>query len=112
MKIVPIGSVVRIAGRQFIVTGYQPIEDHSAVALAYVLLPYPMGFIRRDNFLLCPARSVEEVVSAGYMDERGERYLKNLEAFAESGKEADYEEFVQFMSHVKKKLGNEQEVER
>lgn len=100
-KVLPIGSVFRLGGKQFVAVGYRPVEKDGAVALAYILFPWPLGFLNRQSVYLCPVSEASEALAEGYQSEAGDRFLRKMEEIEEKGKEADYGELMRFMKAVK-----------
>lgn len=109
MKIEPIGSVLKISDYLFFIAGYQPVENNTGVGLDYILLPYPMGFMHPEDYMRCPVHTSGEVISEGYADEIGKRYLEDLETFVEKGGEANYQGFVRFLDQVAETMQEQQE---
>lgn len=100
----PLGSVIKIKERKYVIAGYRPMEKDGAVAVGYLLLPYPLGYLNKNGLFLCPAAQVEEVLFEGYQNERAGRFLESVQKLETEGKSADYGEFVGFMNAVKGKL--------
>ena len=109
MKIEPIGSVIKLSEYLFFVAGYQPVENAGRVGLDYILLPYPLGFMHPEDYSICPVDGVGEVLSEGYLDNLGEKYLEDLEMFVEKCEEVNYQEFVQFLTRMGETLQGQQE---
>lgn len=65
MKILPLGSIVSIDGTQALTLGYTflPCEDKQQIA--YLVVPYPVGFTKADGLRAVPAKGVE-VIEQGY----------------------------------------------
>ena len=96
-KVLPIGSVFRLGGKQFVAVGYRPVEKDGA----YILFPWPLGFLNRQSVYLCPVSEAGEALAEGYQSEAGDRFLRKMEEIEEKGKEADYGELMRFMKAVK-----------
>lgn len=108
-KVLPIGSVLRLGGKQFVAVGYRPVEKDGTVALAYILFPWPLGFLNGQSVYLYPVSEAAEVLAEGYQSKDGNRFLKKMEDIDEKGKDVDYGELMRFMKAVKENLTNWEE---
>lgn len=109
MKILPLGSVIGIQKKKFIISGYRPIENSGNVAAGYMILPYPLGYINQNSIFICPVSSVEEVFFEGYQNERSERFLTYIEGIETEGVHADYAGFLEFLKLAREKVIGQEE---
>ena len=74
--LIPIGSVIRVEGQDWLalVIGFYP--DNGEQMYDYLLAPYPTGIADDTNVFFANSNAIVEVVSRGYLDERGEEVLK------------------------------------
>ena len=84
-----------LAGRRQVVVGHRMVRDGAQVALGYVLVPYPLGFVDARSLLVAPARLVDAVVAEGYESPAGAAHLAQLEALARESAGIPYEEYAQ-----------------
>ena len=70
--LLPVGSVVRLAGSDALVMvmGFEP--DFDGVQADYLGVPCPMGLVSDDAALVFDADAVDEVVQRGFWDEEAE----------------------------------------
>lgn len=73
--LLPIGSVVRLVGTDFLVVILGYYVDNGEQMFDYLAAPYPMGLDDPDHAILANADAIVEVVARGYLDEDGERAL-------------------------------------
>lgn len=85
MDIVPVGSVIQIEQRQYLVVGYRPSKQGKSVGIFYVTVPYPIGFVRVEDFRLCPISAVDEILFRGCKDGCSDYDLQKREALLPVG---------------------------
>ena len=95
--LIPIGSVVRLKGQDWlaVILGFYPRSNE--ILFDYLAAPYPMGLATQEGALFGNADAIEEVVSRGYLDEQGEETLGALveymnaeaQAYIEDGRELE-----------------------
>lgn len=82
LGLLPVGSVVRLAGASdalVMVMGYEPtIGD---VQADYLGVPYPMGLVDDDAALAFDASAVTELVHRGFWDEEAEAGVAAVRRF-------------------------------
>ena len=106
--LVPIGSVVLIDERRFVVMGHRMTRDGEGVAAGYVLVPYPLGFADTSSLAVVPASRVDEVVAEGFSNEAGTAHLEELDGLAHALAEIPYSEYesgVQLLREFAEKGG-------
>lgn len=91
----PVGSVVAIGARRFVVVGHRLTRDGVTVGAGYALVPYPLGFVDAGSLTVAPASSVDEVVCAGYANEATAAYLEEFEALAQANADVPYDEYAE-----------------
>lgn len=89
MKIWPIGSIVKVRGERVMITGYRRGEKDGYLAYAYLGVPFPGGYEKKESLILFGYDEPEEVVFEGYRDDLGEQHLEKLEQLHENAREAD-----------------------
>ncbi len=93
-KLAPIGSIVRVQDVLLVVVGHRMARDEQEIGLCYLLVPYPLGFVRAQNLSITPVRKVDEVVFTGLCTEEGMNYLAGLSEAAESAKGVGYHDYA------------------
>lgn len=90
-EFLPIGSVVLLkeAKRKVVIIGFGVVEDGSKVVWDYLGCAYPIGVVSSDSNLLFNRDQIEELVSVGYVDEEGKKFIgelsKNMEMIKKNG---------------------------
>lgn len=90
----PIGSVVSIDDRRFVVIGHRMTRDGDDVGAGYVLVPYPLGFANADSLFVVPASRVGEVVAKGFSNDDGVAHVAQLEELAQAMGDITYAEYA------------------
>lgn len=73
-----IGSVVEVKDSKLFVIGSRMMEHEGVMKLHYCVVPYPRGFTTVANVGIIPATAITDVISKGYMNESGKKYLKGM----------------------------------
>lgn len=73
-----IGSIVQVKDSKLFILGHRMMEYEGVMKLHYCVVPYPRGFTTVANVGIIPATAITEVISKGYMNENGEKYLKGM----------------------------------
>ena len=92
-KLQPIGSVLVVGERRYVVVGHRMTRDGDHVGAGYLLVPYPLGFVDADSLQLVPASKTGAVLHAGLCNETGSAYLGAFEALATANEALSYEEY-------------------
>ena len=75
MEILTIGSIIEKNDYKLIIVGYREIQDVN-FGFCYIVGLFPFGFTGNTNSLsLLPIDSNFSIISKGYMDASGERYM-------------------------------------
>ena len=90
----PIGSVVSIDDRRFVVIGHRMTREGEGVGAGYALVPYPLGFADANNLFVVPASRVDEVVAQGFSNGDCIAHVAQFEEFAQQMADVSYDEFV------------------
>ena len=80
-KFLPIGSAVLLkeATRPVIIIGYTVVEEGSTKVWDYLGCAYPIGVISPDKNLLFQKEQIDKVLSVGYQDEEGKKFIDQME---------------------------------
>lgn len=90
----PIGSVVSIDDRRFVVIGHRMTREGEGVGAGYVLVPYPLGFVDANSLFEVPASRVGEVVAKGLSNDDGVAHVAQLEELAQAMGDITYAEYA------------------
>ncbi len=77
--IVPIGSVIEIQKRKFVVAGYSPFLKKGEVLPAYTAVPYPLGYLSMGETLVFPIDEVDAILEEGYEGKQEGKEQETLE---------------------------------
>lgn len=94
----PLGTVVQIGERRYVVAGHRMTRDGEGMGIGYVVVPYPLGFVSADSLVLVPASQVSEIVAAGYANEVSDAYLARYDELAAESAEIPYEAYAHNVS--------------
>ena len=73
-----IGSVVQVKDSKLFILGHCMMEHEGVMKLHYYVVQYPRGFTTVANVGIIPAAAITDVISKGYMNESGKKYLKGM----------------------------------
>ena len=91
----PLGSVLAIGARRFVVVGHRMTPDGATTGAGYVLVPYPLGFVTTESLTVVPASVVDEVVSTGFSNDATATYLAEFEALARANAAVPFSEYAE-----------------
>ncbi|MBQ9058014.1 MAG: DUF4176 domain-containing protein [Atopobiaceae bacterium] len=77
-KILTLGSLIGAEGGACMVSGYRLIDDERYIGVGYICVPYPMGFIEEESFMLIRARDVTKVYFEGFDDAAAQALAESL----------------------------------
>lgn len=69
MKLLPIGSVIRIQEHKLCIIGYTSMSKEDKTCCGYYAVPYPVGYINVEKTLFIPLTTNFEVLAYGYQTE-------------------------------------------
>ena len=105
MKLLSIGTVIKVNGIDLIIMGYRDIQNDK-FNFYYVVSVFPIGFVgMQDSMSLLPVDADYEVVSNGYMDAVGERFLKGNNEKIDALRDASPESVEQLLDKIAEKYG-------
>jgi hypothetical protein len=82
----PIGSIIKVSGKNFMTVGYQTMREEDHIKTGYYTVPFPMGFIDSESLGFCKDESIERVVFRGADYKRNEGFLERYDKFRDSVK--------------------------
>lgn len=85
-----LGAVLSVGGRRYVTVGYRVLGSDSGVAIGYLVVPYPLGFVGPQSLSEVAPSDVDVLVAEGYLNQVGEDYTSALAALL--GEEAEGEE--------------------
>lgn len=78
MKLLPLGTVLKINNHKVFIIGYTSTEKDGKSVLGYFVVPYPLGFINIDKVFFIPYREDYEVLAEGYATDTSRQLLGRL----------------------------------
>ena len=75
MKLLPIGSIIRIKEQKLCIIGYTSISKEDKTHCGYYAVPYPIGYINVEKTLFVPLAVNVEVLAYGYQTEASEKSI-------------------------------------
>jgi len=102
MKILPIGSVVKVDEAKYVIAGYHRGEKDNHFKYVYIGANFPNGFENQNSLKLFGFDEVQEVLSEGYLSESGKTYTERLERASENAKEITLDELKAFFTVYQK----------
>ena len=83
MRILPIGSVIKVDNVKLMVAGHFSKEEANKNQYYYVALPYPIGYVSKDKILTVKVEAEMEVIHEGYQTKGCEKYTEQLSKVSE-----------------------------
>ena len=83
MKILPIGSIIKVDNIKLMVSGHFSKEEGDKNQYYYVCLPYPIGYVNKEKIVTVKVETEVEVLHEGYQTERGNTYTEQLSKVSE-----------------------------
>ena len=108
MKVLPIGSVIRIKTNKAMIIGYRQVVKDGYYEYQYLLTAYPYGCSKKDSIRTYPMYAEKEVLFEGYVNERGKKYIDTLGRLTDNLTKADAKTF-DFFGQVLAKYMKEME---
>ena len=78
MKLLPLGSVLRIKDKKVCIIGYTSVEEEATSIMGYVVVSYPLGFINIDKTFFIPLNLEYEILAEGYITKPYEKLLDTI----------------------------------
>ncbi len=108
----PIGTAIRVGDEStFVVAGYRLHEEGDMTGLAYLLIPYPLGYLDERSFCSSTIDIKHEVLFEGYADDVTRAYLMRLAELDEKARQASYEDIMLLMEALRLYLDEPSEEE-
>ena len=89
MKVLPIGSIVKIGNNKALIVGHHQSEKDGYYVYNYILAKYPYGHSKKGALKCVPLEGIDEVLFEGYQDEKSTAYTAILEKLADNYKKVD-----------------------
>lgn len=109
MKLLPLGSVIKINEIKTCVIGYSFVEKDNTTIGGYFVVSYPLGFINIDKVFFVPQNSVFETLSEGYKTISSEKILNVFAKSFALVKKVSYKDLVKFNNEYKKLISIQKE---
>ena len=112
MKVLPIGSVVKVNGQELVILGYPRGQKDGHYKYAYVGLHYLKGYEDKNSFQFFELEDGEEVLFQGYLSEQGKEHTERITRASENAKKISIETLNALMEIAEKKIKeNDKEAE-
>lgn len=81
MKLLPIGSIIKMKEQKLCILGYTSISKEDKTHCGYYAVPYPAGFINVKKTVFIPTSANVDVLAYGYQTEVSEKTVELLGIF-------------------------------
>lgn len=98
VSVLGVGAIVEINEAKFMITGYRLVETDGMVGLAYLIVPYPLGYVGVDSVSLISADADYRVVAPEFISEESQTFNEMLVRAWDEGKKTSFEAYAQVMS--------------
>lgn len=98
VKILNLGTAVKIKDEIGIIMGFVIAQSEGRVKPRYIVLPYPEGYKGADSLKLFDIDAVEGI-SDGYSSELSNNVIQAFEGLNTVGEHLSYEEFVEYIKN-------------
>lgn len=102
MKLLPLGSVIKVKDRKVSIIGYGSDEKDETMTVGYFVVPYPIGFTSIEKVFFIPHNTEIELVAEGYKTEPSEQALNLLVKSFEAAKKIPYDDLAKINEALKK----------
>ena len=86
----PIGTIVKVTLDEdmlFMISGYLATQNKGK-AFDYMAVPFPLGLMRSNHYIIFNKECITEVVHVGYCDNECKSILDDFDKFVENIKDA------------------------
>ncbi len=112
MRLLPLGSVVKLNQHKVCIIGYGSVDKEAGSVSGYFTVLYPLGFTSSDKVFFVPTDADMEVVAEGYQTAPSAKVLDLLAKAFEAVEKVPYEELLKvneaFKKVASKKEANEE----
>lgn len=92
-----VGTILEVPNTKQMVMGYRMIQDGERLSLAYLTVPYPLGFTSLKDVSLLSSKSDYRVICDGYVTEERQSVVRQLEKVAHAGSSIQVDEYSSAM---------------
>lgn len=112
MKLLPLGSVIKVNSHKVCIIGYGSIDKETASTSGYFVVTYPIGFTNIDKVFFIPHNANMEVVAEGYKTAPSEQVLDTLAKSFEMVEKVPYDELLKINEAFKKAAQKKKEANK
>lgn len=109
MKLLPIGSIIKVNGHKVCIIGYGSENKEENSVCGYFVTLYPIGFTSIDKVLFVPHYEKFEVVTEGYKTTSLEKILATLAKSFEMVEKVPDEELLKISLALKRMASKKEE---
>ena len=111
MKLLPLGTVMKVNNHKVCIIGYSSVEKESTKA-GYLVVSYPVGFTHIDKVFFIPQDLECTVLAEGYKTGASEKVLDTISKSLEAVKDVPTEELLKFRDIYKKASSGKEGAEK
>ena len=93
-----VGTLLEVGESMHMVVGYRMIEENGHPSLAYLTVPYPLGYMSVNDISLMHDSGEHRVVYEGYSTEEQQRFVHMLVDARDEGEKTDMQAYVSAMN--------------
>lgn len=93
----PIGSVLEISQKKWVVLGYNFETNEDQFIMSYIVCAYPLGYAGEESLLIIPVDYDMELIYEGLQDEQFNKFIKNKEEIYKLSKNMTVTEWNQHL---------------
>ena len=96
MKLLPLGTIIKVNNHKTCIIGYASVEKELASIGGYFVVSYPLGFTNIDKVFFVPHNLEFDVLAEGYKTRPSEQVLDTLSKGLEMVEEVPVEDLLKF----------------
>ncbi len=97
LLVLGVGTIIEINEAKFMIAGYRLVDNDDMVGLAYLVVPYPLGYVGIDSVSLISAGVGYRVVAAGFSTNESQAFNEMLAKAWDEGKETPFDMYARTM---------------
>ena len=109
MKLLPLGSIIKVNNHNVCIIGYGSVDKDSVSTSGHFVVLYPIGFTSIDKTFFVPHNEEFELISEGYKTAPSEKVLETLSKSLEMVENVSYEELLKINKAFKKAVQKKKE---
>lgn len=101
MKLLSLGTVIKINDCKACIIGYSSTERESKTICGYILVSYPIGFTNIDKAIFIPFDAKFDILAEGYSTEVSNRMINLIFNGTDAVKDVSQEKLIRFNQKYK-----------